>query len=119
MVEKVQIEFYFFILVSAKNQRSKNFSSAITLNSRCGHQDKYNSILQGKLSVERCRAIVDDNSGIRDRIGIGFQTYQRRKTGQQLTIKWEKCMTEIVTKYPENQTNYLLPIIKELGDEPR
>lgn len=47
----------------------------------------------------------------------GILTYQRRKTGQQLTIKWEKCMAEIVAKYPDNKTDYLLPIIKEKGNE--
>lgn len=49
----------------------------------------------------------------------GIMAYRRRKTGQQLTIKWEKCMEEIVTKYPENQTDFLLPIIKEKGNERR
>ncbi len=49
----------------------------------------------------------------------GILTYRRRKTGQQLTIKWEKCMEEIVAKYPENKTIYLLPIIKEQGNERR
>ena len=29
----------------------------------------------------------------------GILTYRRRKTGQQLMVKWEKCMEEIVTKY--------------------
>ena len=38
-------------------------------------------------------------------------SYRRRKTGQQLFIKWEKCMQEIVDKYPVNETEYLLPII--------
>ena len=47
----------------------------------------------------------------------GILTYRRRKTGQGLAIKWEKCMAEIVTKYPDNQTNYLLPIIKEKENE--
>ena len=42
----------------------------------------------------------------------GILTYRRRKTGQQLTIKWEKCMEEIITKYGENPaTRYMLPII--------
>ena len=42
----------------------------------------------------------------------GILTYRRRKTGQQLTIKWEKCMEEIVTKYEgRSSTQYLLPII--------
>lgn len=49
----------------------------------------------------------------------GILTYRRRKTGQELTIKWEKCMAEIIAKYPENQTEYLLPIIKAQGDERR
>ena len=49
----------------------------------------------------------------------GILTYRRRKTGQQLTIKWEKCMEEIVAKYPQNETIYLLPIIKEKGNERR
>ncbi|MBP3245575.1 MAG: site-specific integrase [Bacteroidaceae bacterium] len=47
----------------------------------------------------------------------GILTYRRRKTGQELTIKWEKCMAEIIAKYPENKTGYLLPIIKERGNE--
>lgn len=38
-------------------------------------------------------------------------SYRRRKTGQQLFIKWEKCMQGIVDKYPVNETEYLLPII--------
>ena len=42
----------------------------------------------------------------------GILTYRRRKTGQQLTIKWEKCMEEIVTKYEDRSaTQYMLPII--------
>lgn len=46
----------------------------------------------------------------------GMLTYRRRKTGQELSIKWEKCMAEIIAKYPENKTDYLLPIIKEEGN---
>lgn len=49
----------------------------------------------------------------------GILIYRRRKTGQQLTIKWEKCMEVIVSKYPQNQTDYLLPIIKETVNERR
>ena len=47
----------------------------------------------------------------------GILTYRRRKTGQELSIKWEKCMEEIVAKYPENKTEFLLYIIKEQGNE--
>ena len=49
----------------------------------------------------------------------GVLSYRRRKTGQQLFIKWEKCMQEIVGKYPTNRTEYLLPIIKKRGNEQR
>ena len=47
----------------------------------------------------------------------GILTYRRRKTGQQLTIKWEKCMEGIIGKYPNNETGFLLPIIKKQGKE--
>lgn len=49
----------------------------------------------------------------------GILTYRRRKTGQQLTIKWEKCMEEIVAKYASRSAiQYLLPIITSpLADE--
>ena len=42
----------------------------------------------------------------------GILSYRRRKTGQQLFIKWEKSMQEIIDKYPANENGYLLPIIK-------
>lgn len=41
----------------------------------------------------------------------GYVTYIRKKTGQQLTVRWERSMQEIVDKYPENPTPYLLPVI--------
>lgn len=41
----------------------------------------------------------------------GTVTYRRRKTGQQLTIAWTKEMQQILDKYPENESDYLLPII--------
>ena len=47
----------------------------------------------------------------------GILTYRRRKTGQELSIKWEKCMSEIISKYTDNKTDFLLPIIKEVGNE--
>lgn len=42
----------------------------------------------------------------------GILSYCRRKTGQRLFIKWEKCMQEIVDKYDTEDFVYLLPIIK-------
>ena len=41
----------------------------------------------------------------------GLLTYYRRKTGQQLIIRWEPCMQEIVDRWGPNPTPYLLPII--------
>lgn len=42
----------------------------------------------------------------------GILSYRRRKTGQQLFIRWEKCMQEITDKYDTANTGYLLPIIR-------
>lgn len=42
-------------------------------------------------------------------------TYRRRKTGQRLAIGWTKEMQAILDKYPENATDYLLPIIRRPG----
>lgn len=41
----------------------------------------------------------------------GILTYRRKKTGQQLYVKWERCMQEIVEKYPNTTTDYMLPMI--------
>ncbi|WP_285820628.1 site-specific integrase [Bacteroides acidifaciens] len=49
----------------------------------------------------------------------GYITYRRRKTGQQLIIKWTKEMQMILDKYPENATDYILPIIRNPGTNER
>lgn len=50
----------------------------------------------------------------------GVLTYRRRKTGQQLLIRWEKCMQEIVKKYgTPTDSPYLLPIITTPGNAER
>ena len=49
----------------------------------------------------------------------GYITYRRRKTGQQLSIEWTKEMQQILDKYPENESQYLLPIIKHSGTNER
>lgn len=49
----------------------------------------------------------------------GYVTYRRRKTGQQLIIEWTKEMQMILDKYPENESQYLLPIIKRVGIDDR
>lgn len=40
----------------------------------------------------------------------GVLTYRRQKTSQQLHIKWESPMQEIVEKYQTEDSHYLLPI---------
>ena len=42
----------------------------------------------------------------------GYVNYRRRKTGQPLTVAWTPEMEAILSKYPENPTRYLFPIIK-------
>ncbi len=49
----------------------------------------------------------------------GYITYRRRKTGQQLIIKWTKEMRSLLDKYPENKSDYLLPIIRNTGTNER
>ena len=50
----------------------------------------------------------------------GLLTYRRRKTGQELSIRWERCMQQIVEKYSTDcMGDYLLPIIRREGDERR
>lgn len=43
----------------------------------------------------------------------GILSYRRKKTGQQLHIRWEQCMREIVEKHPNTTTEYLLPMITD------
>lgn len=45
----------------------------------------------------------------------GYVVYRRRKTGQQLIIAWTKEMQMILDKYPENKSDYLLPVIRNAG----
>ena len=49
----------------------------------------------------------------------GYVTYRRRKTGQQLIIEWTKEMQMLLDKYPENESDYLLPIIRNPGTNER
>ena len=44
-------------------------------------------------------------------------SYRRRKTGQQLFIKWENCMQKIVEKYNNPLSEYLMPIIQPQNDK--
>jgi site-specific recombinase XerD len=48
----------------------------------------------------------------------GILTYRRKKTGQELKIKWKECMQDIVDRNPSFDGVHLLPIIdSDAGDE--
>lgn len=49
----------------------------------------------------------------------GYIYYRRRKTGQQLIIKWTKEMQMLLDKYPRNESDYLLPIIRRTDTNDR
>lgn len=42
----------------------------------------------------------------------GFVQYNRHKTGQLISIHWEKPMQDIIDKYPDTGTQFMLPIIR-------
>ena len=44
----------------------------------------------------------------------GILSYRRQKTGQQLFIKWEKPMQEIIDRYDTQGSPYLLPIKRDM-----
>ena len=49
----------------------------------------------------------------------GLLVYRRHKTDQQLSVKWEKPMQDIVDKYWNPASPFLLPIIKVAGEGER
>lgn len=49
----------------------------------------------------------------------GVLSYRRKKTGQRLFIEWEACMQRIVDNYAAEGSPYLLPIIRESGENER
>lgn len=49
----------------------------------------------------------------------GVLSYRRKKTGQLLSVKWEKCMQEIVDRHSRSISPYLLPIIGNIAKEER
>ena len=59
----------------------------------------------------RGMSFVDMSYLHRKDLSNGILTYRRHKTGQLLHIKWETCMQEIVNKYKNEQSTFLLPII--------
>lgn len=54
----------------------------------------------------------------KDDVHDGMMVYTRRKTGQMLTVRWERVMQQIVNLHP-SATPYLLPIIHTAGQSER
>lgn len=51
----------------------------------------------------------------KENLAGGYLSYRRRKTGQALRIEWTREMQELLDRYPENPTHYLLPILTKEG----
>ena len=49
----------------------------------------------------------------REDLRDGVLKYQRRKTGQMMQMQWEPCMEEIVGRYREVGSSYMLPILRD------
>jgi integrase len=49
----------------------------------------------------------------------GVVTYRRRKTNQQIQVKWTSEMQQILKKYKTVNSKYLLPIIQSEGTDER
>lgn len=49
----------------------------------------------------------------------GILSYRRQKTNQQLFIKWEQPMQDIIAKYDTADSSYLLPIIRDMKRDKR
>lgn len=49
----------------------------------------------------------------------GRLDYKRRKTGQMMTIRWERQMQDIIDRYPNPGEKYLLPIIRKQNGKER
>ena len=65
----------------------------------------------------RGMSFVDMSFLSKSNLSGGVLSYCRRKTGQRLDIKWEKCMQEIVERY-DACGPYILPIVSpDKGDE--
>lgn len=59
----------------------------------------------------RGMAFVDMAYLKKDNLKDGTLTYRRRKTSQQLSIRWEPQMQEIVNKHKDKDSDFLFPLI--------
>lgn len=59
----------------------------------------------------RGMAIIDIAYLRKSDLKNGVLTYRRQKTGQQLSIKWEARMQEIINRHTEKDSDFLFPLI--------
>lgn len=59
----------------------------------------------------RGMAIIDVAYLRKSNLKNGILTYRRHKTGQQLNIKWERQMQQIVDKYSDKDSDFMFPIL--------
>ena len=67
----------------------------------------------------RGMSLVDMAFLTSDNLCNGRLTYTRHKTGQMLSIRWERCMQEIVDRYRPKGAKFLLPLITNEGIDER
>ena len=67
----------------------------------------------------RGMSLVDVAFLTKSNISHGVLSYKRRKTGQLIYIRWEKCMQELVDRYHDSDSPYLLPIVRCGSSDPR
>jgi len=67
----------------------------------------------------RGMSIIDMAYLKKTNLANGVLIYRRKKTGQTLTIKWEKQMQDIVSKYSVKSSPYLLPILNDESSDTR
>jgi len=51
-----------------------------------------------------------------ENIKDGFIRYNRKKTGQQVTVELETCMKEIIGRYSDCKSNLIFPLLREYSD---
>ena len=91
-----------------KTRTSKTYTAALNsfIRFRKGHDVPSDEIASGLMGEYEAYLKKSD-------LKNGLLSYRRKKTGQQLQMKWEACMQEIVKRHPNVTTEYLLPVITD------
>lgn len=89
------------ILKMLTNAQSYNRNEAFALD-----MFRFSLFTRGMSFVDMCFLRKSD-------IRNGILTYKRKKTGQQIRIRWEPQLAEIVSRYSGECDGYLLPLVKK------